>query len=66
MFVRSILKSLQGQALEMRHPSDSLFFDWCIKACAVSDDLDSAIQCLDLFLFSKNRQLLDGGKTTTF
>lgn len=65
VFLPSILKSLKGKSLTPQHPYDQLFFDWILKSCAVLEDLPSAINALNLFLHSKNRQILDGYKTTS-
>ncbi|KAK3921933.1 Protein PTCD3-like protein, mitochondrial [Frankliniella fusca] len=66
VFLSSILNSLKGQSLEAREVSDLLFFEWAMKACAQCDSLPCAIDCLELFLHSKNRMLLNGLKTKNF
>ncbi|XP_034233899.1 protein PTCD3 homolog, mitochondrial [Thrips palmi] len=66
VFLPSILESLKGKELVAEHPSDLLFFDWILKCCAVMEDLPSAINGLELFLHSRNRELLDGYRSTSF
>lgn len=66
VFVPSILGYLKGKSLQAKNPSDLLFFDWILKSCAVLEDLPSAINGLELFLHSKNRELLDGYKAASF
>lgn len=66
IFVSSILKTLKGQTLEAKDASDLLFFEWVMKACAQCDNLSCAIECLELFMHSKNRMLLNGFKTNNF